>query len=369
MRTLLRKYLLVVAIAGFVLLLAESFFYEGFLLRYFSITTSQVFWFTLAFIALVRLLTGVSLPIKAFSLLYSFVIPALSLLTVFLNIAPDLFYQNFSFQYFHLHPLPMQVVSTFGLVLLAINLQPQVLRRHSRWSFFVTWIMLLSHLLFFKWKYVGTWFWKMRVEDGPFEYLTALSFFLIGALAVQTIKKLHQLNFKPPQIKKYLLIAFFCMVALGGFVVAGEEISWGQRLLGLNTPEEWAAVNTQDELTLHNHHQILHYVYHAYLLLSAYCTFAWLLAFGLQRIFGRQHFYQQLSPWLELFIPSWHLMPLFIPTLIYTVGRFTVGWTYYGLGAWEETTEMLLSFGLVFYMLDVKNKLQKIVRPWLKATS
>jgi hypothetical protein len=43
-------------------------------------------------------------------------------------------------------------------------------------------------------------------------------------------------------------------VALGGllFVAAGEEISWGQRLLGIETPSVLVDGNRQDELNLHN---------------------------------------------------------------------------------------------------------------------
>jgi amino acid transporter len=41
-------------------------------------------------------------------------------------------------------------------------------------------------------------------------------------------------------------------LALVLFVAAGEEISWGQRLFGLSTPESLGAVNTQDETNLHN---------------------------------------------------------------------------------------------------------------------
>lgn len=40
--------------------------------------------------------------------------------------------------------------------------------------------------------------------------------------------------------------------ALLAFFVAGEEISWGQRIFGLATPASLAAINHQDEITLHN---------------------------------------------------------------------------------------------------------------------
>jgi hypothetical protein len=40
--------------------------------------------------------------------------------------------------------------------------------------------------------------------------------------------------------------------ALGIFGIAGEEISWGQRILGLETPEALGAVNHQNEINVHN---------------------------------------------------------------------------------------------------------------------
>jgi hypothetical protein len=46
-------------------------------------------------------------------------------------------------------------------------------------------------------------------------------------------------------------LAYFA-VAAGCIFVAGEEVSWGQRILGLQTPETLAEINRQDELTLHN---------------------------------------------------------------------------------------------------------------------
>ena len=44
----------------------------------------------------------------------------------------------------------------------------------------------------------------------------------------------------------------YLVLAAGCFFVAGEEVSWGQRIFGLETPESLAEVNRQDELTLHN---------------------------------------------------------------------------------------------------------------------
>ena len=40
--------------------------------------------------------------------------------------------------------------------------------------------------------------------------------------------------------------------AITAVIVAGEEISWGQRLLGIETPEVLEDINTQGETTIHN---------------------------------------------------------------------------------------------------------------------
>ncbi|HSL41879.1 MAG TPA: hypothetical protein VK897_00505 [Anaerolineales bacterium] len=49
-------------------------------------------------------------------------------------------------------------------------------------------------------------------------------------------------------VKKLVYLA----LALLFFFGAGEEISWGQRILGFQTPEQVAEVNTQEEFNTHN---------------------------------------------------------------------------------------------------------------------
>lgn len=44
----------------------------------------------------------------------------------------------------------------------------------------------------------------------------------------------------------------FLLLGLGLVFITGEEISWGQRILGFGTPEELTEVNNQDEFNLHN---------------------------------------------------------------------------------------------------------------------
>lgn len=48
------------------------------------------------------------------------------------------------------------------------------------------------------------------------------------------------------------LAAYFILAAVCCFYVTGEELSWGQHLLGWETPLGWAEINDQEETNLHN---------------------------------------------------------------------------------------------------------------------
>ena len=49
-----------------------------------------------------------------------------------------------------------------------------------------------------------------------------------------------------------MFAALFTIAAIGAFFIAGEEISWGQRILGLATPGDLADINQQGETNVHN---------------------------------------------------------------------------------------------------------------------
>lgn len=77
-------------------------------------------------------------------------------------------------------------------------------------------------------------------EDGTIEYLQAGLYLLASVGFVIGLARLRFRNI------------WYIGYALLFFVIAGEEISWGQRLFGIETPEQLARINEQNELTLHN---------------------------------------------------------------------------------------------------------------------
>lgn len=80
-------------------------------------------------------------------------------------------------------------------------------------------------------------------EDMLFEWMTAIFYLVASGILVFTFLK-KDISGR----YKLFIIAF----AILFFFVAMEEISWGQRILGIETSETLAAINEQGETTIHN---------------------------------------------------------------------------------------------------------------------
>jgi hypothetical protein len=82
-------------------------------------------------------------------------------------------------------------------------------------------------------------------EDGIAEWLTVLGLLLGSFVCFGRFAKL---------LRKKSSWFLFVTVGLGLFLffAAGEEISWGQRIFGIETPEYFKANNAQQETNLHN---------------------------------------------------------------------------------------------------------------------
>ena len=84
-------------------------------------------------------------------------------------------------------------------------------------------------------------------EDGPFETAGAAGMLLAAVMFAITAWR----TVRTPGAR-WLRPVVLIALALFFFVAAGEEISWGQRILGFQTPELIANHNIQDETNLHN---------------------------------------------------------------------------------------------------------------------
>lgn len=87
-------------------------------------------------------------------------------------------------------------------------------------------------------------------EDSLFEYLTVASYLAAGMLFIAIV--LNIIGSSIPD-KKRFYVSFFIILTLICIFIAGEEISWGQRLFGWETPAGIASWNNQQETNIHNY--------------------------------------------------------------------------------------------------------------------
>ena len=87
---------------------------------------------------------------------------------------------------------------------------------------------------------------EMCREDGPIEWATALGF-LAAAAGFARASAVARHSPSPAPSRLLLIVG-----AIASAVFFGEELSWGQRLLGFSTPEAVRSVNLQGEFNVHN---------------------------------------------------------------------------------------------------------------------
>ena len=86
---------------------------------------------------------------------------------------------------------------------------------------------------------------RFAVEDGFVEWSTSIALFAAFVVSVRRfIRSRHRFRLAGKLI--LLFVAFVCIFG------AGEEISWGQRVFGIETPESFKERNAQEEFNLHN---------------------------------------------------------------------------------------------------------------------
>ena len=145
-------------------------------------------------------------------------------------------------------------------------------------------------------------------EDGVLEWLQFAAYITASVVALVVAWTLLRSDRRG-------FAAAYLAVALGAFVVAGEEISWGQRVFGVETPESLEELNRQGEIGVHN-------------------------IFGVETIFNlgllAAGFYGSLCAWairtrerpgssaLTLLVPPLFLTTCFLLVFLHRLVRFTV---------------------------------------------
>lgn len=296
--------------------------------RFFRPTTQQQTWFLLA----------------ATVVLY---------LYMALLLGNTLLFTNFSFAYFHIHAVGLRPLGMF-LTGIALSLLTREFL-HKRRAFWLGLLpIIFTPLLFIYSQHSESGFWHLEKEDSVTEWLTFVAFMAASVVAARTF-----LQLKKAQIVasiRFTLLTLYALATLGFFVIAGEEISWAQRVIGFDTPESIRDQNTQYEFNIHNNKSVFRYVYYAYAGLAAYCCLAWIL----EKMVARTAVSDDLKLLVSLLTPPYYLFGYFVPMIVYVYIRKTYGDVL--LDRWEEYFELLLASGILLILQGNLQRVQTRVR-------
>ena len=128
-----------------------------------------------------------------------------------------------------------EIKTPWGVVIPQVSLFP---------IFYLMFIYGLVYVLPYGRDLIGmSWFDWLRSEDGPLEWMQFLEYAISSFLALLIYIKTKR--------KKNINSIFWFLIALLSLLVAGEEISWGERIIGIGN-NFISEINVQGETNFHN---------------------------------------------------------------------------------------------------------------------
>lgn len=163
------------------------------------------------------------------------------------------------------------------------------------------------------------------------------------------------LLFRPYVRARPLVFAVALIGAFSCLYTAGEETSWGQHFFHWNTPEDWAAINRQDETNLHNAYLITEGLPRSILQIC-------IVIFGLGVPFGALFYPRLRACRISLFLPPSAL----VPTSLGVVGFKLVdrlqqsGYLIDILQRPAETIETYMYFFILAYLVVYARRIREL---------
>jgi hypothetical protein len=260
----------------------------------------------------------------------------------------------------NLSRLGIGILSAVGLLIGAFYIiKPDMFRKFDSISNHVRKKSLKLTILFFPVVFVVCvvllkkitpwWYYKLLVhEDSIGEWLTFIFYFFAFmvsfSISITYFKRKHTL---------YGLMYMF--LTLGLFFIAGEEISWGQRIFNEHTPAFFMKYNYQKEMNIHNLKGFpLHLLY---IIVGFYGAFS--------RLIIPKKVKTKYRSIVNLFFPDYYLFFYFfvvgilyfyynyLSTIAVSLFGDWVGWGpgHFIIGGDQEPAELLLSCGFLLFVM------------------
>lgn len=278
--------------------------------------------FSPALLMLVALLFNLLIRIKKKGTLPSIFInfnkylifPVFSILTLILSVWTYLSPPNHVYSIIPVNLLPILFMAILGGLIGLINVQGSFIKNnYKQLIFLLPFFIIFFGILMSLWPF--DFFIKLNEEDRFIEN-TQFVLLILGSLFSFVLGR-----------KKGVI---FYLIGLMLFIMAGEEISWGQRIFGTITPEYIASQNSQGEINIHNSGFFSQFTQIGYMLIGLYGAIGW--------IFSKR----------SLIIP-WFLSVYFLPIFLYNL--ILPPSAPHSFGEWSEVTELLFYGGILGFIL------------------
>jgi hypothetical protein len=202
------------------------------------------------------------------------------------------------------------------------------------------WIVLGAMLAAVMGKAAYKWY---ASEDGFAETLQALLYAAALIYALRLSLRMHRTGVDRR------LVALYGLLCLGLVFMVGEEISWGQRIVGWGTPELLVETNKQAETNLHNIYGVGATFKWLQMVVAGYgVILPILVAVGWRPL-------QRFGAWLIWIVPHWTLIPFFLPLFVWRIYRLALPdpppSLYLVITEFNEVVELIFALGVFLFVL------------------
>lgn len=259
------------------------------------------------------------------------IFPISSLLAFSFIVTEATNYEHYVFLTYRLNYGEVSILALFSLAFLLIS------KNHFWWSKNWKSIIFLSaiflFIIFFAIRLLSmNLFFEIIREDSLVESAQFFTIFIASLVSFFCAKIFMQRN-------KFLAIIYF-LLAIMFFFLAGEEISWGQRLIGFSTPADFSSRNLQDEFNVHNLDSFRSNTWLGYFLICEFGAFGWMLISLVPKRLKK----------IKFLIPPWFVSSYFLVAFLYYF--LTSPSVQIFFPEWSEVVELFLYLGIFLFVLS-----------------
>lgn len=225
-----------------------------------------------------------------------------------------------------LHQTRLSILPAFLSIVLLLNQNTRWWQRH--WQKV---IVILPFVIFFGAVLINLFPFNVFLELVKEDRLVENTQFWVLALG-SAVALWHSLQLR--KTSSIFTAGCFLCIAVVFALIAGDEISWGQRILGIQTHEYIKTINRQEELTIHNLYAL------EWLVKYGYATVAFLGIAGWPLL-------KIAQPRMAKYAPSWLLIGYFLLPFGFYAAQIRILWGIWH--RWSEVAELYLYAGVVLW--------------------